>query len=216
MGDRSTLERTLEPEQIAWLLVSFRSRYEVDANRFISSPGMLTTYMDEIRSFFDSLPQRTNTSGVALTKGFVVCKSWTFYASVVAFLDAVARSLIFTPLFCLAAVAFIVRDVVVCYTALLTVAGMIVVTTALLHLLGTPLGPVESLALAVIIGVSIDYLIHLAFAYTNSMMTSRYYKSRAALLARSNSIVSAALTTLFSVLPLLGAKLLPPDQFGGP
>ena len=84
VGDRSTLERTLEPEQIAWLLASFRSRYEVDANRFISSPGMLTTYMDEIRSFFDSLPQRTNTSGVALTKG-VVCKSWTFYASVVAF-----------------------------------------------------------------------------------------------------------------------------------
>ena len=65
-------------------------------------------------SFFDSLPQRTNTSGVALTKGFVVASRGPSRVRV-AFLDAVARSLIFTPLFCLAAVAFIVRDVVVCY-----------------------------------------------------------------------------------------------------
>jgi predicted RND superfamily exporter protein len=91
---------------------------------------------------------------------------------------------------------------------------MILVTMGSLQLSGVPLGPIESLALAVIVGVSIDYLIHLAFAYQHSLMTQRYYKSRAAILARARSICAAALTTLCSVLPLLGARLQPLRQFG--
>ena len=67
---------------------------------------------------------------------------------------------------------------------------------------------------AVIVGVSIDYLIHLAFAYNNSILADRYYKSRAAFLARSGSITAAAFTTLCSVLPLAGSKMLPLRQFG--
>jgi hypothetical protein len=45
-------------------------------------------------------------------------------------------------------------------------------------------------------------------------MTERYYRSRAAVLARANSVTSAAATTLGSVLPLLGANLAPLRQFG--
>ena len=41
---------------------------------------------------------------------------------------------------------------------------------------------------AVIVGVSIDYLIYLAFAYNNSILADRYYKSRAAFLARLGGI----------------------------
>ena len=54
---------------------------------------------------------------------------------------------------------------------------MIVVTAALLHLHKHPLGP-SSLRAAVIISVSIDYLIHLAFAYTNSVMTATTSRAR--------------------------------------
>ena len=32
-----------------------------------------------------------------------------------------------------------------------------------------PLGPVESLSFAVVIGLAVDYLVHLAFAYTNGI-----------------------------------------------
>eukprot|EP00966_Prymnesium_polylepis_P130930 3028038-Prymnesium_polylepis.1 len=83
-----------------------------------------------------------------------------------------------------------------------------------LSLLGVPLGPVESLALAVIVGVSVDYLVHLAFAYSNALAEERYYKSRAAFMARASSITSAGLTTLCAVLPLLASKLLPLREFG--
>lgn len=170
-------------------------------------------YMHSWKSWFADLPEATNSSSI-LSQGFPSCKSWGVISTVSMFLDGVTRALIFTPAFCVAAVFVTVRDLVICYAALYSVAGMLIVMMGLLHVCGTPLGPVESLAIAVIVGVCIDYLMHLAFAYRNSLMTHRYYKSRAAMLARTSSIVSAALTTLFSVAPLLASKLPPFRQFG--
>jgi len=227
-SETNTSLRDLAPDHLAWLLVRVHSRYNTAQGQMISSMGRMEAYMDEWKSYFDGLPRLADSwlsnhsstttpwsgAGSVLSQGFVTCRSWAAYPTVKAFLEGVFRSLFFTPLFCLGAIFAIVRDVVICYAALMSVLGMIVATMGMLHLVGTPLGPIESLALAVIIGVSIDYLIHLAFAYKHSLMRSRYFKSRAAVLARSNSIASAALTTLCSVLPLLGAQLSPLRQFG--
>ena len=112
------------------------------------------------------------------------------------------------------AVFAFVHDFVVCYAALYSVAAMLIVTMGILELMGITLGPIESLAMAVIVGVSIDYLVHLAFAFTNSVIADRYFKSRAAFLARSGSITAAAITTLCAVVPLMGSEMLPLRQFG--
>jgi len=214
-GDVSGLAASeVAPEQLAWVLLRLNSRYNTANGQMLGSPTMIEAYMREWKDYFQQLPQLTNSSDAVLSKGFVTCRSWEIYPTIVAFLEGVIRSLLFTPLFCLGAVFAIVRDIAICYAALLSVASMIVVTMGLLHLFGMPLGPIESLALAVIIGVSVYYLIHLAFAYKHSLMQTRYFKSRAAVLARSNSIASAALTTLCSVLPLLGGRLAPLRQFG--
>jgi len=202
------------PNDVGWLMVRFHSKVRAMASESIGRPEMMEAYMHEWKDWFAKLPLATNASSRVLDQGFVSCRSWELYPTLQAFLAGVFRSLIFTPLFCMGAVFAIVRDVAICYAALVSVVGMIILTMGLLYVIGTPLGPIESLALAVIIGVSIDYLIHLAFAYKNSLMQHRYYKSRAAMLARTNSIVSAALTTLCSVVPLLGAKILPFRQFG--
>ena len=84
----------------------------------------------------------------------------------------------------------------------------------ILDLLGLALGPVESLSFAVVIGVSVDYLAHFAYAYKNSLMREHYYKSRAVFLARSGSVSASAATTLCAVLPLLGAQIQPLLLFG--
>jgi len=65
-----------------------------------------------------------------------------------------------------------------------------------------------------VLGMAVDYLIHLAHAYRHSLFTDRYHKSRAAVFARGQSIVSSAITTFGAVLPLLWAQLLPLRQFG--
>jgi len=91
---------------------------------------------------------------------------------------------------------------------------MLLVLLGTMHVLGVPLGITAALALALVLGMSVDYIIHLAHAYKNSMFADRYHKSRAAVFARGQSIASAAATTLGAVVPLLWAQLLPLRQFG--
>jgi len=83
-----------------------------------------------------------------------------------------------------------------------------------LSVLGHTLGPVESLSFAVVIGVSVDYLVHLAYAYKHSFMRENYYKSRAMLMARSGSTLASAATTFCAVFPLLHASIGPLRTFG--
>jgi hypothetical protein len=70
-------------------------------------------------------------------------------------------------------------------------------------LCGFSLGPIEGLALSVVVGVSVDYLVHFAFAYKHSLVPKRFYKSRAAVLARFISTACAAVTTALAVAPAL-------------
>jgi putative flippase GtrA len=92
------------------------------------------------------------------------------------------------------------------------VIAMIICIMGGMEILAVSLGPIEALSLSVVIGVSVDYLVHFAFAYTNSIMKERYFRSRAAFLARCTSIVSASITTLCAVVPLLAAKMHPLRQ----
>jgi putative flippase GtrA len=91
---------------------------------------------------------------------------------------------------------------------------IIVFVLGLLGLLGLSLGPVESLSFAIVIGVSVDYLVHFAYAFKHSLMAEQYYKSRAVLMARFGSTVASGLTTLCAVLPLLAANIVPLRIFG--
>ena len=112
-----------------------------------------------------------------------------------------------------------------------TLVGMLICVFGLMQMLGMEMGMFEAVALAIVIGVSVDYIIHIAYAFNNSgisvyrlllttylncgtVFESRYYKSRAALLARTKSIVSAAVTTAGSVVFLMLAIMLPLQSFG--
>ena len=95
-----------------------------------------------------------------------------------------------------------------------TMAAALISIMGMLYLGGTRLGPIEGLGLSVVIGVSVDYLVHFAFAYKHSLIATRYFKSRATVLARIVSTSSAAATTLVSVTPSMLAKLTPLRLFG--
>ena len=149
-----------------------------------------------------------------LDRGFATCKQWSIGPTMQAFLDGVTRALIWTPAFSLLALLAFLRDAFLCYAALYTILGVIITVMGLLDLLGLSLGPIESLSFAVVIGVSVDYLTHFAYAYKHSLMHDQYFKTRATFLARSASVTASAVTTLCAVLPLLAALLTPLRLFG--
>lgn len=230
-------------QRVSWMKFVVASKFPVGlgSSSLVTNPDLLRQYQDSFTSFFEELPlavrnlasnRHSGATGTGhapvwaipmplapanasvLTHGWPACKQFSLGPTVRAFLNGVTRAIIFTPAFALVALLVFLRDVFLCYAALHTIIYMIIAVMGILHHLGLALGPIESLSFAVVIGVSVDYLTHFAYAYKHSIMREQYYKSRAVFLARSGSVSASAITTLCAVLPLLNATLLPLKLFG--
>ena len=64
---------------------------------------------------------------------------------------------------------------------------------ATLVVLKTGLGIIEALSLAIVVGLSVDYVIHLGHAYHHSVLLGRYLRSRSALDMRASSVPRRAI-----------------------
>lgn len=73
---------------------------------------------------------------------------------------------------------------------------------------GWELGVPESVATVIVIGFSVDYVVHLATHYVHSPHFSRHDKSTDAISAMGISIFSGAVTTLGSGVFLFGGTLI--------
>merc|ERR1719198_484246 len=102
-----------------------------------------------------------------------------------AFFHSVTTALTVTPFVSMGAIALFSRSLIISYVALYCLIAMVL----------TLLGVTSALALSLVIGMSVDYIIHIAHAY-------------------KNSIFSAACTTLLAVSPVLAAQLLLLREFG--
>ena len=205
----------------------FQSGLGDGALELLADPVLLTRYKDEWDAWWAGLPAEGRAASVAagvpvsgadadsiLSKGEHTCAKWTLLATESAYFGSVWRALTITPLASMGAIALFARSLVIAYAALYALVGMLVTLLGCMKVFGVPLGVTSALALSLVIGMSVDYIIHLAHAYKNSLFSDRYHKSRAALFARGQSIASAAITTAGAVLPLLFAQLLPLRQFG--
>merc|ERR1719198_1211178 len=121
-----------------------------------------------------------------------------------AFFHSVTTALTVTPFVSMGAIALFSRSLIISYVALYCLIAMVL----------TLLGVTSALALSLVVGMSVDYIIHIAHAYKNSIFADRFYKSRATVFARASSILSAAATTLLAVSPVLAAQLLLLREFG--
>jgi hypothetical protein len=227
-SDASTGYPTVEgsrPTQIAWMKVGLKSKYGAGIET-LSDPSKGRQYQLEWQTWYAGLAssvrglgtwqgiQRPPSGLSTFDDGWYTCTCFSFGPTMEAFLAGVTRALLYTPLFSLVAMLLFLRDVYLCYAALYSIVAIIVGVLGVLGLLGFSLGPVESLSFAVVVGVSVDYLVHFAFAFKHSLMPEQYYKSRTVLLARSGSTLASGVTTLCAVLPLLFAAILPLRSFG--
>ena len=87
--------------------------------------------------------------------------------------------------------------------ATLVILGMLSLLVATLVLRGKGLGVVEALSTAIIVGMSVDYVVHLAHAYHGSAHVTKFQRCRSALLSRGRSVLGAGITTGGSCVLLL-------------
>jgi len=149
-----------------------------------------------------------------LQYGVHTCAKWSVLATETAFFHSVTTALTVTPFVSMGAIAVFSRSLIISYVALYTLIAMVLTLLGVMKLFAIPLGVTSALALSLVVGMSVDYIIHIAHAYKHSIFADRFYKSRATIFARASSILSAAATTLIAVSPVLAAQLLLLREFG--
>lgn len=83
--------------------------------------------------------------------------------------------------------------------ALLATVNMVCVTVCILgfmYVLGWELGTIESVSATVLVGLSVDYVVHLAQAYVEADAVSREARVRSALLEMGSTVFGGAITSL--------------------
>lgn len=98
--------------------------------------------------------------------------------------------------------------------AALTISLITNAVVGLIPLLGWKLGVMESLNLTLVVGLAVDYCVHLADGYVRSKKTKRVDRLRDMLKTVGVSVLSGACTTLGASAFMLGSQIMFFCQFG--
>ncbi|KAK3088168.1 hypothetical protein FSP39_015614 [Pinctada imbricata] len=95
------------------------------------------------------------------------------------------------------------------------VIGLVITcVVGLIPLTGLKLGVIESLNLCMVVGLSVDYVVHFAEAYRSSTSSEREGRIKSMLQSMGLSVASGALTTFGAACFMLGSKIQLIFQFG--
>ncbi|XP_077378985.1 protein dispatched homolog 3 isoform X1 [Festucalex cinctus] len=213
--------------KVRWLSMAFESTTYKGKSSF-------QTYADFVRwetfiqAQLSALPRSS-----ALRRGFQTCEHWKQIFMEIIGVESALWSLLLSLAICVAAVSVFTAHLFLLLPVLLTVLGVICVVGALMYCLGWQLGAVEAISLSILVGSSVDYCLHLVegFMLAGEMTTtttttttaglgceaaaaSRQRRSVEAVKHVGVAIVSSAVTTVISTLPLFFCVIVPFAKFG--
>lgn len=105
------------------------------------------------------------------------------------------------------------RNIILAILSILCVSVVIVSVLAIMVMKGWELGISESISVVILIGLAVDYVIHLASDYTHSVHESRHDKIKQAYSEMGVSILSGTITTLGCGVALFGGKMITFQKF---
>lgn len=68
------------------------------------------------------------------------------------------------------------HNIITATFSILSICGIVVSVISIMEMAGWELGVAESVAIVILIGMSVDYVVHLATHYVESSYTDRYRK----------------------------------------
>lgn len=143
------------------------------------------------------------------THAFMVSFSFNWMITTAALLENTIQSIIMALVFCWLVLVLTTWNVAVGSLGLLSVILIVLVSVGFITCLGWTLGIIESIACIVIIGVSVDYSVHIAHAYNvsiphtaddSSMSDMRNSKAQQATATIGISLVSGVSTSVGATL----------------
>ena len=130
--------------------------------------------------------------------------AWVWMPSEKAFVSSAIQGIVIAMVFALIVLLLATKNLVQASVSLLCVAIIIVWVVGIMVMKGWQLGVSESISVVILIGFSVDYVIHLSADYMHSSFQSRHDKIQQAYQEMGISILSGSITTFGSGAFLFG------------
>jgi hypothetical protein len=139
----------------------------------------------------------------SINKGFQTGACWVRMKVEVEFITGVIWSSFLSISCVFISLCVFTANIRLALLACITIVAIIITLLGLLIKTGLKLGAVEAISVQIVVGMSVDYLLHLGHSYTTSSFYSRFGRSRHAFLEIGAPVVSASATTAVSSFVLM-------------
>jgi predicted RND superfamily exporter protein len=129
-------------------------------------------------------------------------------ASEVAFYESAVSGIFMSMFFAFIILCIATRNLTQSTISIFCVICIVASVVAIMQMKGWALGTSESIAVVILLGFSVDYVIHLSADYMHSPQKSRHDKMQQAYTEMGVSITSGAITTFGSGVFLFGGFLI--------
>ena len=138
---------------------------------------------------------------------------WAFSTSEKEFVESAKNGVAISLVFAFIILLISTQNIIMALLSVLSVAIVIVSVVCIIVMRGWEFGVSESICTVIIIGLSVDYCVHLATEYQHSGHRQRKYKMKQSYNHMGKSIFSGTMTTLGSGVFLFGGKLITFEKF---
>ncbi|GFO42533.1 patched domain-containing protein 2 [Plakobranchus ocellatus] len=162
-----------------------------------------------------------------LTSIFQTSEFWTKVLMEVVAVHSAIYGLVLSMLICVLAVAVFTGHLVLLLLVVVTILAMICCVVGVFALCGWEMGAVEAVSLSILVGSSVDYLVHIVEGYIlagkhlpkhmlQTQPASDLRRARTSLAVRhiGVAVVCSALTTVIAAVPLTQTSIQPFAKFG--
>ncbi|XP_016306353.1 protein dispatched homolog 3-like [Sinocyclocheilus anshuiensis] len=208
--------------RVHWISMAFESTTYKGKSSFQTHSDFLQ-WESFLQKQLASLPASS-----ALRRGFQTCQHWKQIFMEIIGVESALYSLLLSLAICIASVAVFTAHPLLLLPMLLSILGMVCLVVAVMYWLGWEMGAVEAISLSILVGSSVDYCLHLVEGYllagdtdtsglANHSSESSIKRQTRTLEAANHvgvAIVSSAVTTVISTIPLFFCVIVPFAKFG--
>ncbi|XP_048099719.1 protein dispatched homolog 3 isoform X1 [Alosa alosa] len=219
--------------RVHWISMAFESTTYKGKSSFQTHADYVQ-WESFLQELLASLPQASS-----LRRGFQTCEHWKQIFMEIIGVESALYSLLLSLVICVAAVSVFTAHPLLLLPILLSILGVVCTVVAIMYWLGWEMGAVEAISLSILVGSSVDYCLHLVEGYLLAVDTNTAAVAAAAAAASAAStpssphcgdpfglrtleaidhvgvaIVSSAVTTVISTVPLFFCVIVPFAKFG--
>ncbi|XP_070690320.1 protein dispatched homolog 3 [Pempheris klunzingeri] len=207
--------------KVRWLSMAFESTTYKGKSSFQTYSDFLQ-WETFIQEQLAALPPSS-----ALQRGFQTCEHWKQIFMEIIGVESALWSLLLSLAICVAAVSVFTAHPLLLLPVLITILGVICLVVAVMYWLGWEMGAVEAISLSILVGSSVDYCLHLVEGYllagetmpptpglSSEPSVERQRRTLEAVNHVGVAIVSSAVTTVISTVPLFFCVIVPFAKFG--